>query len=106
MSAQFPRGGGGVNHDFTQFAVIILCDDSTGCVEMDNYFATEADTSIIDNVCRVDLNKIRIEHSHLTCTFIKLLSLNVTPLCSFFISIYYSIIRIRKNVKKPQNIYV
>ena len=25
----------------TQFAVIILCDDSTGCDEVSDYFATE-----------------------------------------------------------------
>ena len=28
------------------FAVQILCRDSTGCDEMDNYFAIEADTMI------------------------------------------------------------
>ena len=38
----------------TQFAVLILCDDSTGCDEMGNYFATEADT-MIEIVCDVDL---------------------------------------------------
>ena len=40
----------------TKFAVLILYDDSTGCVEIGDYFATEADT-IIDTVCEVDLNK-------------------------------------------------
>ena len=31
---------------FTQFAVLILCDDSTGSDKMNDYFATEADTMI------------------------------------------------------------
>ena len=30
----------------TQFAVPILCHDFNGCDEMDDYFATEADTMI------------------------------------------------------------
>ena len=30
----------------TQFAVLILCHDSTGCGEMGDYFAIEADTMI------------------------------------------------------------
>ena len=30
----------------TQFAVLILCHDSTGCDEMGDYFAIEADTMI------------------------------------------------------------
>ena len=63
--------GGGGNHDFTQLAVIILCDDSTDCDEVDNYFATETDTTIIDNVCEIDLNKINSKDSHLSGTFIK-----------------------------------
>ena len=29
-----------------QFAVLILCHDSTGCDEMGDYFAIEADTMI------------------------------------------------------------
>ena len=53
MPAQFPRGG--VELDLTELAVIIICDDSTDCHEMDDYFATEADT-MIDIVCEVDLN--------------------------------------------------
>ena len=54
MSAHFPRGG--MEQHLTQFTVLLLFDDSTGCDEMGNYFATEADT-IIDIVCEVDLNK-------------------------------------------------
>ena len=54
MSGLFPRGG--VEQDHTHLAVIILCDDSTGCDEVDDSFATEADT-VIDIVCEVDLNK-------------------------------------------------
>ena len=44
MSAHFPWGG--VEQDCTQFAVQILCHDSTGCNEMGDYFAKEADTMI------------------------------------------------------------
>ena len=35
-----------VEQDLTQFAVIILCDDSTSRDEVDDYFATEAATMI------------------------------------------------------------
>ena len=35
-----------MEHDCTQFAVLILCNDSTGCDEMCDYFATEADKMI------------------------------------------------------------
>ena len=31
-----------MEQDLTQFAILLLCDDSTGCDEMGNYFATEA----------------------------------------------------------------
>ena len=44
MSSQFQSGG--VEQDCTQFAVLILCRDSTGCDEMGDYFATEADKMI------------------------------------------------------------
>ena len=44
MSAQFPKGWRGTG--FTQFAVLIKCHDSTGCDEMDDCFAIEADTMI------------------------------------------------------------
>ena len=40
-----PKGDGEVQ-DCTQFAVLILCHDSTGCDEMGDYFAIEADTMI------------------------------------------------------------
>ena len=33
--------------DCTEFAVLIQCHDSTGCDEMGDYFATEADTMIL-----------------------------------------------------------
>ena len=45
-----------MEQDRTQFAVLILCDDSTGCDEIGLYFATEADI-LIYIVCNVDLNK-------------------------------------------------
>ena len=35
--------GEGVEQDLTQLAVIILSEDSTGCDEMDDYFAKETD---------------------------------------------------------------
>ena len=44
-----------MGQDLTQLAVIILYGDSTGCDEVDDYFATEADI-MIDVVCKVDLN--------------------------------------------------
>ena len=44
MSAQLPRGV--EEQGCTQFAVLILCHDSTGCDEMGDYFAIEADTMI------------------------------------------------------------
>ena len=46
MSAQFPKGWSHSEQDCTQFAVLILCLDSTGCDEMGDYFAIEADTMI------------------------------------------------------------
>ena len=48
-----------MEQDLIQLAVIILCNESTGCDEMDQYFATEADT-MIDIVCEVDLNNMYI----------------------------------------------
>ena len=44
ISAHSQRGG--VEQDCTLFAVLILCHDSTGCDEMGDYFAIEADTMI------------------------------------------------------------
>ena len=38
--------GVGEEQDCTQFAVLILCHDSSGCDEMGDYFAIEADTTI------------------------------------------------------------
>ena len=35
-----------MEQDLTQLAVKILCDDSTGCGEVDNYFATAVGTMI------------------------------------------------------------
>ena len=54
MSAQFPRGE--IEQDCTQFTALVLCDDSTGCDEIVDYFATEADT-MIDIVCEFDCTK-------------------------------------------------
>ena len=44
MSAQSPKGWR--EQGCTQFAVQILCHDSTGCEEIGDYFAIEADTMI------------------------------------------------------------
>ena len=38
--------GGGEEQDCTNFAVLILCHDSTGCDKMGDYFAIGADTMI------------------------------------------------------------
>ena len=57
MSTQFPKGWREQN--CTQFAVLILCHDSTGCDEMGDYFAIEADTMI--NIVRVTWIKIVFE---------------------------------------------
>ena len=35
-----------MEQDCTQFAVLILCHESTGCDEMGDYFAIEADKMI------------------------------------------------------------
>ena len=43
-----------MEQDLTQLAVIILLNDSTGCDEMEDYFAIEVDTMIYI-VCEVDL---------------------------------------------------
>ena len=45
-----------MQEDLIQLAVIVLCYNSTGCDEMDDYLATEADT-MVDIVCEVGLNK-------------------------------------------------
>ena len=46
MPAQFPKGRRGRGLYLIMFAVLILCHDSTGCDEMGDYFAIEADTMI------------------------------------------------------------
>ena len=44
MTAQFPKGWRGTG--LYSVCVLILCHDSTGCDEMGDYFAIEADTMI------------------------------------------------------------
>ena len=44
MPAQFQKGG--EEQGCTQFAVLIKCHDSTGCDEIGDDFAIEADTMI------------------------------------------------------------
>ena len=41
---------------YSLLAVKILCDNSTGCDEVEDCIATEADT-LIDIVCEVDLDE-------------------------------------------------
>ena len=41
-----PKGVERKEQGCTQFAVLIQCHDSTGCDEMGDYFAIEADTMI------------------------------------------------------------
>ena len=48
-----------MEQDLTRFEDKILCDDSTGCNEVDNYFATEAD-KMIDILYEYDLENIYI----------------------------------------------
>ena len=47
--------------DHTQFAVIIFCDESTDCDELDYYFTTKADT-MIDIACEDDIYLHLKEH--------------------------------------------
>ena len=47
----------GMVHNLFQLAVIKLCDDSAGCDEVGDYFASEADTTMIHIVCEVGVNK-------------------------------------------------
>ena len=58
-----------MEQDYTQFAVLILCHDSTGCDEMGDYFAIEADTMI--DIVRLSLIKIVFEYLYLVGIFIK-----------------------------------
>ena len=48
MSAYFPREGAGFGEqDLTKLTIKKKrCDDSTGCDEVDSYFATDADKMI------------------------------------------------------------
>ena len=46
---------GWVDQGLTQLAVMVLCDNSTGCHEVDDYFGTEAD-KMIDIAYKDDLN--------------------------------------------------
>ena len=53
MSAKFPRWH---EEDLSQYAVSLLCDDSTKCRKGDDDFATEADI-MIDNIYEDDLDE-------------------------------------------------
>ena len=66
---------GGVEQDCTQFAVLILCHDSTGCDEMGDYFAIKAITLI-------DLNK--------DCFRIFLFNGNIYKIVSFKCRVLFS----------------
>ena len=45
-----------MEQDSIKFAVLILCDEFAGCVEMGDYFATQSDT-MLDIVCEFNLNR-------------------------------------------------
>ena len=65
-----------MDQDLTQFSDKILCGDSTGCDEVDTYFAIEVDT-IIAILYEYVLVRIGFENLQLTGTFSKLSYLNV-----------------------------
>ena len=56
MICLYDSQGNGMDQDLTQFAVLIICDNSTGCDETGDHFTIEADT-MIDIVFEVCLNK-------------------------------------------------
>ena len=58
-----------MEQDCTQFAVLILCHDSTGCDEIGDYFAIEAGTMIV--IVRLTRIKIAFEYLYLIGIFIK-----------------------------------
>ena len=58
-----------MDKDCTQFAVLIQCHDSTGCDEMGDYFAIEADTMI--DIVRLTSIKIVFEYLYLIGIFVK-----------------------------------
>ena len=58
-----------MDKDCTQFAVLIQCHDSTGCDEMGDYFAIEADTMI--DIVRLTWIKIVFEYLYLIGIFVK-----------------------------------
>ena len=64
-----------MEEDCTQFAVLILCHDSTGCDEMSEYFATETDAMIY--IVRLTLIKNVFKYLYLKGIFIKLSHLKV-----------------------------
>ena len=78
----------GVEQDCTQFAVLILFHDSTGCDEMCDYFALEADTMI--DIVRLTWIKINFDYLYFIGIFIKLSHLNDSELlfsiCMFICS--------------------
>ena len=86
-----------------QFTVLLLSCDSNGCDEMGDYFATEADTMIYI-VYEAGLNKDWFKIFIFNRKYIKLSPLNVKILFSIYISIYFTIIRIRKYVIIIQSI--
>ena len=79
--------GGRVEQDCTQFAVLILCHDPTGCDEMDDYFAAVADTMI--DIVWLTYIKVVFEYLYLTGIFNKLSHLNVNY---YFLFVYLYII--------------
>ena len=57
MSAKFPKEGSGFGeHDLSKLVVKNMCNDSTGCDEVDSYFARDEDT-MIDIAYEEDLDE-------------------------------------------------
>ena len=80
-----------MEQDLTQFSVLKICYDSTGCDEMGDYFNTEADT-MIDIVCEVYLNKDWLWIFIFNRNIYYIVSLKCETIISICICIYFSII--------------
>ena len=94
-----------MEQDCTQFAVLILCHDSTGCDETGDYFATEAHTKV--DISRLTWIKIAFEYIDFNRNIYQFVSSKCELLFSICMSIYFSIIGIREYViiKIIYNIY-
>ena len=92
--------GGEIEHDLTQFAVFRLCNESTGCGEMGDCLPHKPHKQTQWYTLYVSLTWIKIgfEYIYLIGIFFKMSHLNVKQLFYISISIYFSIIHIKKYV--------